>query len=233
MRSVLVILGIAILALVVSIATQRSKDLSPAPQEDKAMEVEKQQQEAWKKADAEQRAKARSASRDFKPPMEGAKRVTITIAGKGDIVVEVYPKAAPKTVEQFVSLAKSGFYKGIKFHRVEKDFVVQAGDPDTIKTSSAELAGMSDQQKAALGIGAGGSGKNIPFEANNLAHIRGSVAMALSQPRSATGDSQFFINLRDNVGLNNDYCVFGRVVQGMEVVDKIAVGDAIESMRAD
>ncbi len=232
MRSVLVILGIAFLALAISIATQRSKDLSPAPQEEEAAAKEAEQQAAWKKADEERRAKARQASRDFKPPMEGATRVTVKIAGKGEIVIEVYPKAAPETVKQFVSLAKSGFYNNIKFHRVEPNFVVQAGDPDTKETSSAELAGMSDEQKAALGIGAGGSGKSIPFEPNNLAHIRSTVAMALSTPRSPTGDSQFFINLSDNVGLNNDYCVFGKVVQGMDIVDKIAVGDAIESMIA-
>ncbi|NLI01386.1 MAG: peptidylprolyl isomerase [Chthonomonadales bacterium] len=165
--------------------------------------------------------------------MGGARKVTLTIAGKGQVVIEVYPKAAPKTVAQFIRLANEKFYDNIKFHRVEKGFVVQAGDPDTLTTSSAELAGMSQQQMVALGIGAGGSGKNIPFEANKLAHIRGTVAMALSSPRSDTGDSQFFINLSDNVGLNEDYCVFGRVVQGMEIVDKIAVGDAIESMRAD
>lgn len=233
MRAVLTILGIAIVALAISILTQQSKDLSPAPQEDQAREVEKQQQEAWKKADQEQREKARQASRDFKPPMGGARKVTLTIAGKGQVVIEVYPKAAPKTVAQFIRLANEKFYDNIKFHRVEKGFVVQAGDPDTLTTSSAELAGMSQQQMVALGIGAGGSGKNIPFEANKLAHIRGTVAMALSSPRSDTGDSQFFINLSDNVGLNEDYCVFGRVVQGMEIVDKIAVGDAIESMRAD
>ncbi len=226
------ILGIAIVALALSILTQQSKDLSPAPQEEEAAAKEAEQEAAWKKADEEQRAKARTASRDFKPPMEGATRLTMKVAGKGDIVIEVYPKAAPETVKQFIRLAKTGFYNNVKFHRVEPKFVVQAGDPDTKETSSAELAGMSDEQKVGLGIGAGGSGTNIPFEPNNLAHIRGAVAMALSAPRSPTGDSQFFINLSDNVGLNNDYCVFGRVVQGMDVVDKIAVGDAVQSMIA-
>ncbi|MBM3495046.1 MAG: peptidylprolyl isomerase [Armatimonadetes bacterium] len=230
MRPVLVILGIAIAAIVISIATQRSKDLSPAPQEEAAAAKEAEQQAAWKKADAEQRAGERQATREFKPPTEGAKQITVNVAGKGAIVVEVYPKAAPQTVAQFVRLAQTGFYKDIKFHRVEPAFVVQAGDPDTKPVSGPRLVAMSMEERAALGIGSGGSGKNIPFEPNELAHVRGSIAMALNAPRSATGDSQFFINLKDNVGLNNDYCVFGKVTQGMDVVDKIAVGDAIESM---
>lgn len=231
MRSVLAILGIAVLALIVSVLVQGSKQLSPAPQDDAAIQKDEEQKAAWKKADEEKRAKERAAKRDFAPPREGVKTITMTIAGKGDIVFEVYPKAAPKTVEHFVGLAESGYYNQIKFHRVVKDFVIQAGDPDTKDVSSEELAGISEQQKVAMGIGSGGSGAPIPFEENSLTHVRGTVAMALNSPRSATGDSQFFINLKDNVGLNGDYCVFGNVIRGMEVVDKVAQGDAIASMK--
>jgi cyclophilin family peptidyl-prolyl cis-trans isomerase len=230
MRPILVILGIALAAIAISIITQRSKDLSPAPQEEIAAAKEKEQQAAWKKADEQQRAGERAASREFSPPRDGVQTVTVTFGGKGAVVIEVYPKAAPATVAQFVRLAREGFYKGIKVHRVEPGFVVQAGDPDTKGVSGSDLATMDQQQRASLGIGSGGSGQNIPFERNKLAHVRGSVAMALNAPQSATGDSQFFINLKDNVGLNNDYCVFGKVTQGMEIVEKIAVGDTIEAM---
>lgn len=231
MRSVLTIFGIAIVALIISVLVQDSKQLSPAPQDDYARMKEKEQQEAWKKAEAERRKKEKTASREFKPNREGVVTLVMTVGGRGDITLELYPKEAPKTVEQFRRLAKSGFYDNIKFHRVVPDFVVQAGDPDTKTMSVAEVAGMSDQQKHALGIGAGGSGTPIPFEVNKLAHVRGSVAMALNSPRSNTGDSQFFINLKDNVGLNEDYCVFGKVVKGMEVVDKIKQGDPIVAIK--
>lgn len=231
MRPVLTVLGVAIVALIISILVQDSKQLSPAPQEDYARKKEQEQMQAWKKADEEQRRKERSASREFKPPREGVVTLVMTVGGRGDVVMELYPKAAPRTVARFLELARSGFYTGIKFHRVVPDFVVQAGDPDTRDLSTDEVAGMSEQQKMALGIGAGGSGQTIPFETNNLAHIRSSVAMALNAPRSDTGDSQFFINLKDNVGLNGDYCVFGKVIQGMEIVDKIRQGDPIVAIK--
>lgn len=231
MRAVLAVFGIAILALLVSIVVQDSKRLSPAPQEDAARRQEEEQKKAWAKFDAEQRAKERTASREFNPPREGVVTLTMTIAGKGDVVMELYPKAAPKTVKRFRELARSGFYNDMKFHRVVKDFVVQVGDPQTRELPAAEVASMSEQQKNALGLGSGGSGQTIPFEKNSLAHIRGSVAMALNAPRSDTADSQFFINLKDNVGLNEDYCVFGKVIRGMDIVDKIAQGDTIVSMK--
>ncbi|NUQ69464.1 MAG: peptidylprolyl isomerase [Chthonomonadales bacterium] len=227
MRSVLAILGIAVVALVISIVFQGSKDLSPAPQDEAALKLDEAQKAAWKKSEAEQKKAQQNAKRDFQPPREGVTHVTLEVGGKGRITLELYPKAAPETVQHFMNLIREGFYKNIKFHRVEPVFVVQAGDPDTRDVSSSELAGMDEDRKSAMGIGSGGSGKNIPFEVNKLPHIKGSIAMALSAPRSATGDSQFFINLRDNMGLNGDYCVFGRVTKGMDVVEKIAVGDAI------
>jgi len=219
-----------VVALVISIMIQDSKKLSPAPQEDAARATEKEQMAALKKAEENARAKEKTAKGTFNPPREGVITVVMTIGGKGDIVMELYPKAAPKTVEHFMNLARSGFYKGVKFHRVVRDFVIQAGDPETRTMSVAEVAGMSEQQKTALGLGSGGSGHPIPFESNDLAHVRGSVAMALNAPRSATGDSQFFINLKDNFGLNGDYCVFGKVIQGMDVVDKVAQGDEITAI---
>jgi len=158
-------------------------------------------------------------------------RVQIVIEGRGTVLMEVYPADAPKTVAHFLDLCRQKFYDGILVHRVEPGFVVQAGDPTTKKLRPRELATMSEQKKMELRIGAGGSGKTIPFERNNRTHVPGTVAMALSAPRSDTGDSQWFINLESNHQLDGDYCVFGKVVKGMDVVRRIRVGDRIAYMR--
>lgn len=146
--------------------------------------------------------------------------VEMTVAKRGKVTLELFSKDAPKTVAHFLGLVKKGFYDGILIHRVEPGFVVQAGDPKT-KTQGVN----------APGIGNGGSGKNIPFEENKLSHKTGTLAMALNSPRSATGDSQWFINLASNDRLNGDYCVFGRVTKGMDVVNKLEKGDKIVSIR--
>lgn len=157
--------------------------------------------------------------------------IEMKIEGRGAVMLELYPSDAPKTVAHMVDLCKRKFYNGILVHRVEPGFVVQAGDPKTKELKPAELAAMSDRKKMELQIGAGGSGKNIPFEVNDKTHKPGTMAMALSRPRSDTGDSQWFINLEANHQLDGDYCVFGKVIKGMDVVRKIRVGDRISSMQ--
>jgi cyclophilin family peptidyl-prolyl cis-trans isomerase len=97
-------------------------------------------------------------------------------------------------------------------------------DPAAIRDMAPEEVGSKYH------LGGGGSGQNIPFEPNSLTNDTDTLAMALSGPRSATGDSQFFINLVDNHKLDGDYCVFGKVVGGTELVDKIQQGDRIKSM---
>jgi cyclophilin family peptidyl-prolyl cis-trans isomerase len=141
--------------------------------------------------------------------------------------MELYAKDAPTTVAHFLNLCKTKFYDGILFHRVIPGFVAQAGDPGSKKFKPEQLAGKSGEE---TGLGAGGSGKNIPFEVNKHTHETGTLAMALSAPRSATGDSQFFINLVPNHRLDGDYCVFGKVVKGADIVQKIIQGDKIVSM---
>jgi cyclophilin family peptidyl-prolyl cis-trans isomerase len=143
----------------------------------------------------------------------------MTIEKKGDITIELYAKDAPKTVAHLQELIKKKFYDGMLIHRVEPNFVVQAGDPNT-KTKGVD----------APGIGSGGSGKNIPFEENKHTHETATLGMALSAPRSATGDSQWFINLKPNHFLDGNYCVFGKVTKGMDVVAKIVKGDKIVSV---
>lgn len=130
---------------------------------------------------------------------------------QGNIVLELYPDKAPRTVENFLAYVKSGFYNGTVFHRVVNRFVVQGGGMTTELTPKPTLAPIQNEAT------------------NGLKNERGTLAMARTyDPDSAT--SQFFINLDSNKFLNHykpepdyyGYCVFGKVIKGMDVVDKIA-----------
>lgn len=142
---------------------------------------------------------------------------------KGTIVLEFYPQDAPNTVASFIELADSGFYDGIKFHRVISGFVAQGGDPLTRDLTSEQV------RAGAPGVGTGGPGWNQKAEFNSRKHETGTLAMARSQSPDSAG-SQFYICLAPQPSLDGQYTVFGRVVEGMDVVMSIAVGDVIESV---
>jgi len=129
---------------------------------------------------------------------------------KGDIVMELYPQDAPQTVNNFVFLAREGFYDGLTFHRVEPGFVIQGGDP--------------------LGDGTGGPGYTLPAEIKRP-HTEGAVAMARRgdevNPERESSGSQFYITLAPQPGLDGQYTVFGQVIEGMDVVNSIAKGDVM------
>jgi peptidyl-prolyl cis-trans isomerase B (cyclophilin B) len=127
----------------------------------------------------------------------------------GEIRMAFFPADAPKTVENFVTLAKKGFYNGLTFHRVVPDFVVQGGDPK--------------------GNGTGGPGYTIKAEFNKQKHVRGSVAMARSQDPDSAG-SQFYICYGPTPHLDGQYTVFGKVTGGMEHVDRIKQGDRMTTV---
>jgi peptidylprolyl isomerase/peptidyl-prolyl cis-trans isomerase B (cyclophilin B) len=133
----------------------------------------------------------------------------IALEKGGEIRIEFFPEDAPKTVENFVTLAKKGFYNGLAFHRVVPGFVVQGGDPQ--------------------GNGTGGPGYTIKAEFNPQKHVRGSVAMARSQHPDSAG-SQFYITYGAQPHLDGSYTVFGKVVAGMEHVDAIRQGDRMTSV---
>lgn len=143
----------------------------------------------------------------------GETYVATIFTEKGDIVVALDAGAAPKTVDNFVSLAREGFYDGLTFHRVVPGFVIQGGDP--------------------LGDGTGGPGYTVPAEIE-LEHVKGAIAMARkpdeANPERASSGSQFYITLDETPHLDGDYTVFGQVVEGMEIVESIAEGDLIESI---
>jgi len=161
------------------------------------------------------RADAQAPPPAAKPaePKKGSKPVKqtaeITMEKGGVIVIEFYPADAPKTVENFVKLAKKGFYNGVTFHRREENFVIQGGDPK--------------------GNGTGGPGYTIPAEFNKQKHVRGAVAMARTQDPNSAG-SQFYICLAPANFLDGQYTVFGIVTKGMDVVDKVKVGDKMKTV---
>jgi len=122
----------------------------------------------------------------------------------GRVVIETRPDLAPGHVARIKELVKQGFYDGVVFHRVIEGFMAQTGDP--------------------LGNGTGGSGKKLKAEFSKEPHVRGTVSMARAQnPDSA--DSQFFICFADAKFLDNQYTVWGRVIEGMEHIDKVKKGD--------
>ena len=133
--------------------------------------------------------------------------VTITMEDGDQIVLQLYPAAAPNTVANFVELAQSGYYDGLTFHRVISGFMVQGGDPD--------------------GNGTGGPGYSIKGEfannghENNISHTRGVISMARANDPDSAG-SQFFIMHADASYLDGQYAAFGEVLSGIEVVDEIA-----------
>lgn len=135
-------------------------------------------------------------------------RVAIEVQDFGTIKLALYPKKAPETVANFEKLVKEGFYDGLTFHRIIKGFMIQGGDP--------------------LGNGTGGSDETIKgefsangFTKNDLSHTRGVISMARSSSYDSAS-SQFFIVHEDSTYLDGDYAAFGRVTDGMDVVDAIA-----------
>jgi peptidylprolyl isomerase len=123
---------------------------------------------------------------------------------KGSVTIEMRPDLAPNHVARIKELARKGFYDGVVFHRVIDGFMAQTGDP--------------------TGTGSGGSGQKLRAEFNTEPHTRGAVSMARAQSPDS-GDSQFFICFGDATFLDRQYTVWGRVIAGMENVDKLARGE--------
>ena len=158
-------------------------------------------------------------TRDYNPDAFTGKTVdfknkvaTLKVKNFGEIQIELNDDAAPKTVENFVKLSQSGFYNCLTFHRIAKDFVVQGGDP--------------------AGNGTGGPGYTIPAEIK-LLHTKGAIAMARTgdqvNPERASSGSQFYIALEPLPMLDGAYTVFGKVVKGMDIVEKIGGVEIIGS----
>jgi peptidyl-prolyl cis-trans isomerase B (cyclophilin B) len=139
-------------------------------------------------------------------PAPSTNEVAVIKTALGDMTIEFWPEAAPKTVENFKTLARKGFYDGTAFHRVMKGFMIQGGDPLSKKNSPE--------------VGTGGPGYSIPAEFNDHPHVRGVISMARSSDPNSAG-SQFFICLGPANFLDGQYTAFGHLVQGDDVLGKL------------
>ncbi|MDB6027625.1 MAG: peptidyl-prolyl cis-trans isomerase [Verrucomicrobiales bacterium] len=149
-----------------------------------------------------------AAKADAKKPTD-AKEVAVITTSEGVMVAEFWPDVAPKTVENFKTLSKKGFYDGTAFHRVIKGFMIQGGDPLTKDASQEDRWGTGDP------------GYKIKAEFNDRKHQRGVLSMARSQDPDSAG-SQFFICHGDPSFLDHQYTTFGKVIKGDDVLEKIA-----------
>lgn len=147
------------------------------------------------------------------PDISGKHQIEITVKDYGTIKAELDADTAPITVDNFLKLAKEGFYDGLTFHRIIEGFMIQGGDPK--------------------GNGTGGSDQTIKGEfssngvKNELSHVRGTISMARSQAKDSAS-SQFFIVHQDSTYLDGEYAAFGTVTEGMEIVDQICADAKVE-----
>jgi len=170
--------------------------------------VTAQAQEAKSETKPEPKTEKKANSKEEKTPVN-ANEVAVIKTTEGEMVIEFWPDVAPKTVENFKTLAKKGFYDGTCFHRVIKDFMIQGGDPLT-----------KDQNMEAR-WGTGDPGYKIKAEFNSRPHERGVISMARSNDPDSAG-SQFFICHGAPSFLNGKYTAFGKLIKGDDVLEKIA-----------
>jgi len=141
---------------------------------------------------------------------------------KGTFEIQTYPEEAPKTVEHILALVKRNFYRGFRFHRVEKGFVVQVGDPQTRNVTLQDNWGKGPRSGSGTPIG-------VAEFSKTLTHKRGAVAMAHAG-EAAEADSQFYVMLGARRGLDGKYAIWGQVTTGMDVVEKLEVGDVLRNI---
>jgi peptidyl-prolyl cis-trans isomerase B (cyclophilin B) len=147
-------------------------------------------------------------SEEKKPMDSNANEVAVIKTSEGEMVVQFWTNAAPKTIENFKKLARDGFYDGTIFHRIIKGFMIQGGDP-TSKDPAKESS-----------YGAGGPGYKINAEFNDFPHVRGVISMARENDPDSAG-SQFFICLGSIPRLDHKYTTFGKLIKGDDVLGKI------------
>ena len=147
-------------------------------------------------------------SEEKKPMDSNANEVAVIKTSEGEMVVQFWTNAAPKTIENFKKLARDGFYDGTIFHRIIKEFMIQGGDPNS-KDPTKESS-----------YGAGGPGYKINAEFNDFPHVRGVISMARENDPDSAG-SQFFICLGSIPRLDHKYTTFGKLIKGDDVLGKI------------
>ena len=166
----------------------------------------------------------KNATMEVKNPI-----ATMEVENYGTIKMELYPENAPETVANFIALANRGFYDGLTFHRIVKDFMIQGGDPNGDGTGSAKISDLKDggEEKAYSIKGefiSNGVNNKLKFEEGTVAMARSdytSYSPSLAEESYNSGSSQFFIMTKENASLNGQYTSFGKVIEGMDVVHKI------------
>ncbi len=211
-RPIIIFVSVMMIVPMLIIACQKEKTTSTAQTSQQSSQVSP----APAAKTPEPAPAATEKPKTLEPEPKPEKKITrdnaaaiIELAKGGRIVIEFYPDDAPNTVDNFIKLAQKGFYNGLKFHRVVPGFVVQGGDP--------------------LGDGTGGPGYTIKAEFNSRKHLTGTVAMARAMDPDSAG-SQFYICLEPQPGLDGQYTVFGQVIEGMDLVKGIKVGDVMKKV---
>ena len=154
---------------------------------------------------------------------------TMEVENYGTVKIELYPDLAPETVANFITLANRGFYDGLTFHRVVKDFMIQGGDPEGTGQGSAKISDLKDGgEDTAYSIKgefvANGVNNTLKFEEGVIGMARNdytSYSSTLTEESYNSGSSQFFIMTADNTSLNGYYTSFGKVIEGMDVIHNI------------
>lgn len=154
---------------------------------------------------------------------------TMEIEGLGTMKIELYPDQAPNTVANFITLANRGFYDGLTFHRIVKDFMVQGGDKEGTGSGAPTLSDIKDDGSTTDTYAIRGEFVQNGFNQNTLRHEKGVISMARSDYSQMglyeegynSAGSQFFIMTGDNASLNGYYAAFGKVIEGMDVLDKL------------
>ncbi len=203
----------------VAASPESPQDTSPAPESQSSSQIRSaasSSEPAVSSGEAQEPSDALSseAADEDSDPNGGQKpQVTIEMDDGGKIVLELLPEYAPNTVNNFISLVKSGYYDGTVFHRIIPEFMIQGGDP--------EGTGMGGPDYSVAGEFSGNG-----FAQNTLTHSRGVLSMARSRHPDSAG-SQFFICVADYPSLDGNYAAFGRVLSGIEVADDIVMGPTV------
>lgn len=154
-------------------------------------------------------------------PAAGQTALVLEIEGRGQVVITLHTKEAPKTTAQIIKLAQQGFYNGQKFFKVVKQpkpFLIQTGDPASKSKPANDPS-----------LGSGGSGSSVPYENSGFPNVEGAVGLSTLPRDRDSGDSQFYVLLGPAKFLDGSYTVFGKVVSGMDVVRAVELGDKVTS----
>lgn len=204
-----IFIAITIVAVIGIVATRliSSNSPAPAPSASQPEPTQPMQEEATQTANLDNAKKSYTAAPSPMAAKDLRNKKAVIETSKGAIEFEIYPEAS-QAASNFIFLANDGFYDNLTFHRVVPGFVIQGGDP--------------------LGNGTGGPGYRFNDEPVKRKYDKGIVAMANAGPN--TNGSQFFIMLENNPDLPANYTIFGKVTEGQEIVDKIAVGDVMSKV---